>query len=181
MNINLTLGATGSRMFTGFFIRLRLLSIARLALASGLTLMTCLATAQEEDRLLPSSEVAKIKMEWDADLRAINVKLKNEGSLVLTSGQLVCSVRDSKSHPTHASNGLEWCQTDPIEAYSQFLRLKKTQEYCAKAVSHSFHFEETIVPRGARKLYFEVPVDGAPPLRCGLKDLRGRAKKFWEM
>ena len=155
--------------------------IRRLAAVSGIALITCSATAQEEDRLLPSREVAKIKMEWDLDLRAINVKLKNEGSLVVTSGNLICSVRDSTSHPTHTSNGQEWCVSEPIEALDQLLRLKKTRERCAKTEPYSFRFEETIVPRGARKLYFEVPEGGAPPIRCGLTDLRGRAKKFWEM
>lgn len=144
---------------------------------------TSLTNAQAEDRLMPSNELAQVRMKLHVDGNAILVNLKNNSQLTITSGEIQCQLLDpSKPSNGRASNGQEWCTPGGnVDAYlDQQIRLGRTGQKCAHPNPYGFDFSERLAPGKSKELYFEVPPGRMPPRMCSLQNLRGRPTKFWE-
>ena len=132
--------------------------------------------AKEEDQLLPTAAVAKMDVRYTADGRALHVTIKNDSALALTAGKVVCDKYDSKlPKPRVASTGFPWCSGEEAGVFisGAYKRCEYNSPYLA-------WFDETIKPGKSKELYFELKDYQVPVLRCEIKDLRGRAAKFWE-
>lgn len=144
---------------------------------------TSFTDARGEDRLMPSSDVAQVRMQLHVDGNVILVTLKNDSQLTITSGEIQCQLIDpSKPSSGRAPNGQEWCQPGGnVDAYlDQQIRLGRSGQKCAHSDPYGFDFSERLAPGKSKQLYFEVPRGRVPPLLCSLKNPRGRPSKFWE-
>jgi membrane-bound inhibitor of C-type lysozyme len=132
--------------------------------------------AKAEDPFISTAETRKISVQYASDARALHVTIKNEGSLMLTAGTLVCDKYDrTLAQPKVASTGFPWCKGDEAGVYISG-RYKK----CEYDSPYLAFFEETVKPGKTKTLYFELEDYQVPVQRCEVKELRGRAAKLWD-
>jgi hypothetical protein len=143
--------------------------------ALALVLFSAQVQAKEEDPFISTAETRKISFEYAADVRILQVTVKNESSLAITAGTLVCDKYDHKfARPELAPTGFKWCtgrMTDTISGRY------KNCEYVDSAMEF---FTEVIKPGKTKTLHFELKDYHVPARYCEVKELRGRAAKFWE-
>ena len=143
--------------------------------ASALILFSGQLQAKAEDPFISTAETRKISVQYASDVRALHVTIKNESSLLLTAGTLVCDKYDRKlAQPKIASTGFEWCSGRISDTISG--RFKN----CEYGSPYLNFFEETVKPGKTKTLYFELEDYQVPVQQCEVKELRGRAAKLWD-
>jgi hypothetical protein len=143
--------------------------------ASALVLLSGPTQAKEEDPFISTVETRKISVQYASDVRALHITIKNDSSLMLTAGTLFCDKYDRKlAQPKVASTGFPWCTGRISDAISG------PYKNCEYGSPYLKFFEETVKPGKTKTLYFELEEYQIPVQQCEIKELRGRAAKFWD-
>ena len=135
--------------------------------------------AQDKDRFLPSTEIAKISFTIRQEQQSLHLKVTNDSLLSLTSVSLSCKGYNlARPRPILAPDGQEWCEPRHyVVAGSEGYKVKP----CVSDLTYTGSIAESVLPRKSKEFYFEVDKKEWPfPLQCVLNDLRGRKPKFWE-
>jgi hypothetical protein len=129
------------------------------ALIFSMSASPLFAQSSESDRLLPSKELAQLEVSHRQDGRVIDVAIKNNGSMVVTSVRLECVAAFTAS-------------TAPGSPKPQSVRypklIKKT-------------FNGRLLPSGKTQIYMELEADRDEFEGCKIEEARGRPKKFYEL
>lgn len=113
--------------------------------------------AQSKDRLLPSNEANAISVQVKQDNQALNLTIKNDSSMVLTSGKLRCSLTGEDAFFTDF-NGSRLYQLSPV---------------------HQSEINIRILPSNNAEHYIEL--EDQRKVECRINEPRGREKKFYEL
>lgn len=131
--------------------------------------------AKAEDPFISTAETRKISVQYASDVRALHVTIKNESTLLVTAGTLVCDKYDRKlARPVIASTGFPWCT---VKLSDMISGRNKNCEYDSPVINY---FEEAIKPGKTKTLYFELEAYQIPVVFCEVKELRGRVAKLWD-
>ena len=156
------------------------------------------STFANDERLMRSTESAKVSLAYKIDGRAIFLTARNESALVVTSGTLYCLPYVlNRPRPWSAPDGRKWCYSnlDPVrntgdKSIDDYLHLKEradealvrlvNPQVCASPEPTLFNFKEKIFSKKTKELYFELYEPQPRLVDCRLQDLRGRETKVWE-
>lgn len=141
-----------------------------------------LCAGEERDRLLPTAEAEKLKLEPSQDGRAINITLKN-----LTETYTVTYVR-LRAKVIDDSPALPQTTQEEMNARSEECRRKGQKGLCflgfAPEERHPWTVEEKftvlIAPKSTKNLYLEVNDKDHKVTRIDILEARGRETTWLE-